>query len=128
MESTKVLALLISLSATIVIIICAFSFFREDREEQITPLCPQLVVKDSELKFSLPALPLFSQADAANSMDVMDNKDPPNCVCKISMDWPDPFRGSPHGVAATVRIHKSEMTLATIVARNVAVLGQGLAL
>jgi len=128
MESMKVLALLLSLSATIVLVICAFSFFREDREEQITPLCPQLVVKDTELKFSLPALPIFTQAEGANNMDVMDNKDPANCVCKISMDWPDPFRGSPHGVAATVRIHKSDMTLATIVARNVAVVGQGLAL
>jgi len=126
MESAKVLVLLISLSATIVIIICAFSFFREDREEQITPLCPQLVVKDSELKFRLPAPGVIAQVETTCNMDVMDNND--NCVCKISMDWPDPFRGTPHGVAATVRIHKSDMTLATIVARNVAVLGQGLAL
>lgn len=125
-ESTKVLFLLISLCATITLVICAFSFFREDREEQITPLCPQLVVKDTELKFTLPALPLFTQVDSTNNMDVTDKQG--NIVCKISMDWPDPFRGSPHGVAATVRIHKSDMTLATIVARNVAVLGQGLAL
>lgn len=125
-ENRKVLFLLISLSATILLVICAFSFFREDREEQITPLCPQLVVKDSELKFSFPALPLFTEAENLTNMDVMDNKD--NCVCKISMDWPDPFRGSPHGVAATVRLCKSDMTLATIVARNVHVLGQGLAL
>lgn len=122
MESMKVLVLLISLCATITVVICAFSFFREDREEQITPLCPQLVVKDTELKFRLP---LGTQAE---HMDVMDNKDPPNAVCQISMDWPDPFRGSPHGVAATVRLHKSDQTLATIVARNVAVLGHGLAL
>jgi len=127
-ESVKVLAVFISLSATIVLVICAFSFFREDKEEQITPLCPQLVVKDSELKFKLPVMPLFSQGDTSNNLDVMDFKDPSKCVCKISMDWPDPFRGTPHGVAATVRIHKNEMTLATIVARNVAVLGQGLAL
>jgi hypothetical protein len=126
MESIKVLALLISLIGTIGLIVMAFSFFREDREEQITPLCPQLVVKDSELKFRMPALALAAQADSTSNMDVTDNKE--NIVCKISMDWPDPFRGSPHGVAATVRIHKSEMTLATIVARNVAVLGQGLAL
>lgn len=127
-ESMKVLGLLISLSATIVLVICAFSFFREDREEQITPLCPQLVVKDSELKFRLPALSLSTQSGSTGDMDVMDNQEPANCVCKISMDWPDPFRGSPHGVAATVRVHKADMTLATIVARNVAVLGQGLAL
>lgn len=125
-ESAKIMVLFISLCATIAIVICAFNFFREDREEQITPLCPQLVVKDTELKFSLPALPLFSQGESTNNMEVHDNKK--SCVCKISMDWPDPFRGSPHGVAATVRLHKSDMTLATIVARNVAVMGQGLAL
>lgn len=127
-ESMKVLFLFISLSATIVLVICAFSFFREDKEEQITPLCPQLVVKDTELKFNLPVVPLLSQADTSNNLDVTDVKDPSKCVCKISMDWPDPFRGTPHGVAATVRLHKNDMTLATIVARNVAVLGQGLAL
>lgn len=127
-ESMKVLALFISLSATIVLVICAFSFFREDKEEQITPLCPQLVVKDTELKFKLPVMPLFSQGDTSNNLDVVDFKDPSKSVCKISMDWPDPFRGTPHGVAATVRLHKNDMTLATIVARNVAVLGQGLAL
>lgn len=127
-EGMKVLAVFISLSATLVLVICAFSFFREDKEEQITPLCPQLVVKDTELKFKLPVMPLFSQADTSNNLDVMDFKDPSKDVCKISMDWPDPFRGTPHGVAATVRLHKNGMTLATIVARNVAVLGQGLAL
>jgi len=128
LESMKVLGPLFSLSGTIVLIICAFSFFREDREEQITPLCPQLVVKDAELKFRLPALSLSTQPGSTGDMDVLDNQEPANSVCKISMDWPDPFRGSPHGVAATVRVHKADMTLATIVARNVAVLGQGLAL
>lgn len=125
-ERTKMTFLFIGLLASITLVVCAFHFFREDKEEQITPLCPQLVVKDVELKFSLPALPLFTLAESANNMDVVDHKG--HCVTKISMDWPDPFRGSPHGVAATVRIHKSDMTLATIVARNVAVMGQGLAL
>jgi len=127
-ERTKVLILLISLCATIFVVGCAFNFFREDREESLTPLCPQLVVKDAELKFRFPTPPLLTQAESTNNLDVMDNSDPPKCICKISMDWPDPFRGSPHGVAATVRITKSDMTLATIVARNVAVMGQGLAL
>jgi hypothetical protein len=122
MESTKVIILLITLSSTIVLVICAFTFFREDREEQITPLCPQLIVKDHELNFKIPL------GTRANDMDVVDTKDPPDTVCKVSMDWPDPFRGSPHGVAATVRIHNRDLTLATVVARNVAVLGQGLAL
>jgi len=126
MERTKMLIVLTSLLATIVVVGCAFNFFREDREESLTPLCPQLVVKDADLMFRFP-MPM-TEAQSAKNMDVMDNSDPPKCICKISMDWPDPFRGSPHGVAATVRITKSDMTLATIVARNVAIMGQGLAL
>jgi len=125
MERTKMLILLISLCATILVVGCAFNFFREDREESLTPLCPQMVVKDAELKFRF-LTPMAPQS--SNNMDVMDNSDPPKCICKISMEWPDPFRGTPHGVAANVRITKSDMTLATIVARNVAVMGQGLAL
>jgi len=127
-ERTKVLVLLISLCATIIVVGCAFNFFREDKEESLTPLCPGLVVKDSELKFRFPAPPLLTQAasESTNNMDVLDNQG--NCFCKISMDWPDPFRGSPHGVAATVRVTRSDSTLATIVARNVACMGQGLAL
>jgi len=121
-EKVKVAVVLISLCSTIVLVICAFTFFREDKEEQITPLCPQLVVKDAKKTFRLP---LGTQAE---NLDVVDDKDPPNILCKVSMDWPDPFRGSPHGVAATVRLHKREETLATVVARNVAVVGQGLAL
>lgn len=122
MESTKVIVMLVSLCSMILLVFCAFTFFREDKEEQITPLCPQLVVKETELKFKLPF------ATQGDNVDVLSNKDPPDVICKVSMDWPDPFRGSPHGVAATVRLHNRDMTLATVVARNVAVLGQGLAL
>jgi len=124
----KVLLLLITLSATVVLVICSFGFFREDKEEHITPLCPGLVVRDAELKFRHPALSLRTQADSARDIDVLDYGDPADCICKVTVDFPDPFRGSPHGVAATVRIHKSDMTLATVVARNVSVSGQGLAL
>jgi hypothetical protein len=119
-ERIKVAVVLITLCTTIVLVICAFTFFREDKEEQITPLCPQLVVKDAKKVFKLP---LGTQAE---NLDVTDEKG--QILCKVSMDWPDPFRGSPHGVAATVRLHKREETLATVVARNVAVVGQGLAL
>lgn len=128
-ERTKVLILLISLSVTIIIVGCMFNFFREDREEQLTPLCPQMIVQKEDLKFRFPKLPLSTQAASggdAHSLDVLDSEG--KVYCKISMDWPDPFRGSPHGVAATVRLTQKENTLATIVARNVAVMGQGLAL
>jgi len=123
-EQVQVLVLLISLAMSIVVVVCAFSFFREDKEEQITPLCPALVVKDSDLKFRLP---LDSQAE---TMDVTDRADPAGRVlCKLAMDWPDPFRPGASGVAATVRLQDvADHTLATVVARNVAVVGQGLAL
>jgi len=125
-ETAKVLVLLITLCTVIAFVVCAFHFFREDKEEQITPLCPQLVVKETELKFTIPEFPFHTDTETFHNMDVLDEtgKD----FCKLSLDWPDPFRGSAHGVAATVRLHKSDMTLATIVARNVAVMGQGIAL
>lgn len=127
-EKTKVLILLISLSATIIIVGCMFNFFREDREEQLTPLCPQMIVQKEELKFRFTTLPLAIQGggESSHNLDVLDANGKTHC--KISMDWPDPFRGSPHGVAATVRLTQNDSTLATIVARNVAVMGQGLAL
>lgn len=121
-EATQVLVLLISLCSTIIIVICAFTFFREDKEEQITPLCPQLVVKDADLRFEMP---LQSEAEI---MEVTGRKS--EAICKVSMDWPDPFRPGASGVAATVRLQNpgAGTTLATVVARNVAVSGQGLAL
>lgn len=120
-ETVHALLLLIGLCTTIVTIICAFAFFREDKEEQITPLCPQLVVKELDLSFKMP---LDSQAD---NMTVTDLNEQP--ICKVAMDWPDPFRPGASGVAATVRLQNNQdLTLATVVARNVAVVGQGLAL
>mmetsp|Transcript_117345 Transcript_117345/g.364777 ORF Transcript_117345/g.364777 Transcript_117345/m.364777 type:complete len:307 (-) Transcript_117345:83-1003(-) len=120
-ETLHALLLLVCLCSTIMAIICAFAFFREDKEEQITPLCPQLVVKEADLSFKMP---LDSQAD---SMTVVDINDQP--LCKVAMDWPDPFRPGASGVAATVRLQSNlDLTLATVVARNVAVVGQGLAL
>lgn len=121
-EGTTVLILLIGLCAAILIILCTFTFFREDKEEQITPLCPQLVVKDFEMNFKLP---LGSEAD---SMAVTDRKG--DSICQVSLDWPDPFRPQSTGVAATIRLQSSAggAVLATVVARNVAVVGQGLAL
>lgn len=120
-ENTEALLLLIILCTAITSIMCAFAFFREDKEEQITPLCPQLLVAEPELRFHLP---LGGQAD---SMVVTDDNG--RTRCKVVIDWPDPFRPGTSGVAATVRL-QNEMgdLLATVVARNVAMQGQGLAL
>merc|ERR1719240_1531353 len=52
-----------------------------------------------------------------------------NVLCKVLMEWPDPFRHSGSGIAATARILSPfEGTYATVVARTPAVAGQSIAL
>lgn len=132
-ESTQALVLLILLCATIATITVLFAFFREDKEEQITPLCPQLVVQREELRFKMDLdLQIQSMASTPSEtparMDVLDEElDKP--ICAFFVDWMDPFRQSAGGVAATVRLQSNlDLTLATVVARNIPVVGQGLAL
>lgn len=123
LESLHALLLLTGLCTTIVMVVCAFAFFREDKEEQITPLCPQLVVSERDLSFTL-RLP----AEEAESAPIVGGPSA-QCCGKVSLEWPDPFRPGSSGVAATVRLQSPvDVTLATVVARNVAVVGQGLAL
>lgn len=127
-EHVHALLLMITLSVVLVSVMCAFAFFREDKEEQITPLCPQLVVRDGDLDFHMPldAQPLLH--GVAETMVVTRRSDDA-LVCKVALDWPDPFRLGASGVAATVRVSSSkDHNLATVVARNVAMVGQGLAL
>lgn len=120
-ENMHAIFLLAFLCTSIVLIVCAFAFFREDKEEQITPLCPQLVVREADLTLKLP----FETED--DNISIVDLADQP--ICKVAMDWADPFRPGASGVAATVRLQNNlDLTLATVVARNVAVVGQGLAL
>merc|ERR1719188_1836672 len=59
----------------------------------------------------------------------LDDDKPSKPLCNFFVDWMDPCRQSAGGVAATVRLQNNlDFTLATVVARNVAVVGQGLAL
>jgi len=121
-ETIHAILLLSFLTVSIIMIICAFVFFREDKEEQITPLCPALVVREEDINFTLP---LGSNAD---NMTVM-NLGTGQPICKVVMDWPDPFRPGGQGVVGTVRLQNNlDLPLATVVARNVAVVGLGLAL
>lgn len=118
--------ILIVLSVLIICIglVClAFFFFREDKEEQVTPLCPQLLVRDSSFTFKIG---LDSKAE---KLDVLDDKDASHVIAQVAMDWPDPFRTCASGIASTARLQNSSgMNLATVVARNVAVSGQAIAL
>merc|ERR1719343_1876491 len=81
-----------------------------------------MVVKDSSLTVRVPlpseagGVPVVSQSSG-------------ECIGKVSLEWPDPFRPSDSGVSATMRLQNAaDVTLATVVARNVAVVGQGLTL
>lgn len=111
LESLHAAILFFSLVSILVMMGCACFFFREDKEEQIKPLCPQLVVKESTLSFTMPA---SIQEDAFNVASIQGKT-----VCKIVVDWPDPFRPGASGVAATVRlIGMLDHTLTTLVARH----------
>mmetsp|Transcript_56071 Transcript_56071/g.133553 ORF Transcript_56071/g.133553 Transcript_56071/m.133553 type:complete len:373 (-) Transcript_56071:86-1204(-) len=125
LENTHVLLMLLVLVFGIVVVVCTFNFLREDKEEMITPLSPQLVVREAESTFRMPFEPL--DAGVAVEFEVWDSTR--SVLCKVSMDWPDPFKPGAAGVAATVRVQNSlDVTLATVVARSVAVMGQGIAL
>jgi len=121
-ETIHAILLLTFLTVSIIMIICAFVFFREDKEEAITPLCPALVVREEDINFTLP---LGSNAD---NMTVM-NLGTGQPICKVLMEWPDPFRPGGQGVVGTARLlNNLDLPLATVVARQVAIMGQGLAL
>lgn len=120
-ENVHILFLVALLCFGICSILGTYCMMREDKEEQLTPLCPQLIVKDVQLKFKLPL------DDEANIFEILDSSD--ELVCKAALDWPDHLKPGFSGVAATVRLQNSaDVTLATVVAREVAVAGQGLAL
>lgn len=111
------------LVVAIFLVFLAFYFFREDKEEQVTPLCPQLIVRDSALTFRILLDPMVEK------LEVFSHTDPSQVIAKVAMDWPDPFRPCASGIASTARLQNMlGMNLATVVARNVAVSGQALAL
>jgi len=125
-DNMQILACILALSTTLIIVLCVFAFLREDKEENITPLCPQLIVKDQDLHFRMPS---FNSLDTSSNdfIDILDADS--EILCRVVLDWPDASRPGHTGVAATVRIQNQQnLTLATVVARNVAVAGQGLAL
>mmetsp|Transcript_35759 Transcript_35759/g.76253 ORF Transcript_35759/g.76253 Transcript_35759/m.76253 type:complete len:308 (+) Transcript_35759:138-1061(+) len=120
-ENIHATLLLLCLCAIVVLIICAFAFFRHDKEEMITPLCPPLVVRENVLNFTLEL------EEKVESFIVADFKGEP--VCRVAIDCPDPFRTGCTGVAATARVQNVlGQTLATVVARRGTDESQSLAL
>lgn len=120
-ENVHILLLVALLCFGIFSILGTYCSIREDKEEQLTPLCPQLIVKDAQLKFKLPL------DYEKNIFEILDSSD--ELVCRAAVDWPDHPKRGHSGVAATVRVQSSaDVTLATVVAREAAVAGQELAL
>lgn len=108
-EVYQMLALLATLCACIAVVICLFSFFREDRDEQITPLCPQMVVNGPELAFTLPL------TGEPQSLEVLDAGGRP--LNRILIDFPVESTGG--GIMAQARLQDSHgKNLATVVARD----------
>lgn len=120
-ENLYLLLVLFGLIAAIGASLTMFFFFREDKEEQITPLCPQLVVHEQEIGLRLPL------KEESNLVEVVDSSG--KVHSRLLMDWPDPFRAeSRGGVVATVRLlSDTGVTLATVVA-SMGTQGLGLAL
>jgi len=119
-ESMHAVMLLLFLTSILIGMGVMCSFFREDKEEQIKPLCPQLVVRELNFAFTFP---LSKQEDVFPVTSVLGHT-----ICRVVIDWPDPFRPGASGVAATVRLVSTlDHTLTTLVARN-ALSGQSLIL
>lgn len=102
------LVLLVLLSA-IFSMLCAFAFFREDKED-ITPLTPQLMVREAEMVVNLT---LNAQDD-----NFAITKEDGEVVASVAIEWPDPFRPG-CGVAGQVRIFNSQQVLGIVSARSV---------
>lgn len=120
-ESLQFAALLFGLSVMAISIVVAFAFFREDKEESITPLCPQLVIREPMLSFTLGQ-------EADNNIRMTDlNKG--SAIATVAADCPDSTGLGRPGISATARIQNAlGQTLATVVARRNASVGQSLAL
>jgi hypothetical protein len=110
-EGIKALALFIALSITIVTVLCMFAFFREDKEEQITPLSPQMIVKDEDKAFTLTLTSAVSQMLMTDTSGKV--------FLRASVDYPDPDRPQASGVAARAGIKDDrDVMVATVLARR----------
>merc|ERR1719159_931771 len=99
-ETYQILLLLVALCTSITVVVCLFTLFREDKDEQITPLCPQMVVSQPELTFML-ALP--DRETTVLPILELDMKP----LCRAVIDYPDATRLGAGGVSATIRLQDS---------------------
>jgi len=117
-EVYRVLTLLIGLSICILAVVCLFNFFREDRDDQITPLCPQMVVNVPSFMFKLQL------TGELQNVAVLGADDKP--INEVLVEYPAQVAG---GVVAQVRLlDMHSKTLATVAARDMGAGTRGLAL
>lgn len=118
-ESYSMVILASCLLAAILCSMATYTMIREEQEENITPLCPALIVKDEQLEFTMP-----SQC-GSEVLEVTDMSG--KHIVKLTQELRDPFRPGSMGVAATVKLcSPQDIVFATIVVRPAA--KQGVAL
>lgn len=109
-ESLSVIFLASFLIISILVTLVAHLFVRENQEDNITPLCPSLIVKGDALQFKMP---VPSESDI---VDVTDLSGKP--IMRLAQELRDPFKPGFMGVVATVRLTcPQDILLATIVVR-----------
>eukprot|EP00928_Gymnodinium_smaydae_P078354 TRINITY_DN6222_c1_g2_i2.p1 TRINITY_DN6222_c1_g2~~TRINITY_DN6222_c1_g2_i2.p1 ORF type:complete len:415 (-),score=80.30 TRINITY_DN6222_c1_g2_i2:896-2140(-) len=122
-ENFHIIALVTTLVVGIFLVLCFYLHLRDDKEEQIKPLVPELIVRGSSplrLKFALESA--FAGDGEVAITDAFGH-----LLCKVVTDWPDTVNPGFSGVAATVRLKNAyDHTLVTVVLRSVHVQGQGI--
>lgn len=104
-EKVQVITLVSVLFLTIVFVLIIFRNLREEKEERITPLCPQLIVKSVDITLGM-------QLDE-DSFDVTEPSG--DKFCKVILDWPT----TAVGIVGTVRLQSVHgVPLVTVVVRS----------
>lgn len=120
-ENIHVLVLLIMLCLTLITVFCTFTFLREEKDEDITPLSPQLLVKEEDLFFTMPLDKCIDSMIIRNTANGL-------LICNVDIDWPGPSRDST-SVSANAKITgANDHVIATMVARNTQNAAQSFAL
>lgn len=123
-DQIHLLMLLMLLILAIVSMLCAFGFFREDKDEMFTPLTPQLVVKkEAQLTLRLP----YDTQEDSFSITRLGGE----VFCKVEAEWPDPFRdssASAAGVLGTIKIQSARGNTIALVRARHSTMGQSLQL
>lgn len=120
-ENIHAIILLILLCATILAVVCTFGFINEDKEDDITPLSPQLLVKEEDLFFTMP-IDVYD-----DKMSILNTRTGDE-LCHVIIDWPSTTRESSTVIANVKLLGVNDYVLATVVARNTHVAAQSFAL